>query len=296
MHYIRIKLYKYTIYHIVIFNLSELLPESPTFCSSCRWQTIDQEMAFGIAIIISIVVSCIGLFGKAGAGNNEIIRNGYIAKGYMERKRYLYIKEHSCAWLIYGIGVGIFMCGIFTALMLRNAWKENEAVPVFLVKAWFLSALPYLLVMIYCVKVGNILGREAMNHICWRKYLAKNGIPHAGVIVGIVKSGAYRTGDRGSTSYYYRITYFSEIRREEVIFETPALAFNPYKKDYKGCTVYEVEKAAPWAVPLEDATDSVIGISGSTIRFTLNPFKLWEAIDTKKRQNWFGECVATDFR
>ena len=214
----------------------------------------------------------------------------------MERKRFLYEKEHSYAWLIYGIGVGIFVCGIITSLMLRNAWKENEEVPAFLVKVWFLCILPYLFVLIYCVKAGNIVGREATNHIRWRKYLTKNGIPQAGTIVGIRKSGGYRTGSRGNISYCYCVIYFSEIRREEVTFETPALAFNPYKRDHKGCTVYEVEKAAPWAAPLEDATDSVIGISGSTIRFTLNPFKLWKAIDTKKRQNWFGECVATDFR
>lgn len=211
-------------------------------------------------------------------------------------KRNLYVKEQSYARLLYGIGIGLFVFGFFTSFILRDAWEKNEAVPDFIVKVWFLSIIPFLLILIYCIKLGNIIGREASHHIRWRKYLTQNGIKQEGTIAGIRESGAYHTGSGAKTSYYYQITYFSEVRREEITFETSALAFNPYKKSYKRCTVYEVEKAAPWASPFEDATDSVIGFSDNKIQFTLSPFKLWKAIDTKSRQNWFGEYVATDFR
>lgn len=206
----------------------------------------------------------------------------------------LYLKEQNNTRLLYVIGIAFFIFGIITAFMLRDSWKDNERVPELVVKLWFLSIVPFLLIMIYCIKLGNIVGREATNYIRWKRYLTRNGIKHEGTITDIRK--VYRTGTSERSTYYYRITYFSEARREEITFETSALAFNPYKKGYKYCTVYEVTDKASWALPFQDATDSVMVVSGNRLQFTLNPFKLWKAIDTKSRQNWFGEYVAADFR
>lgn len=164
--------------------------------------------------------------------------------------------------------------------------NQSESAYLFLSIDWWESMIGIVIIDIFLIYCGGLIGKNKKNFKKWRLNLIKNGVKCNGYVKEIRVVG--------ECSYEFKISYYSELQKKNIYFYTEMI-YMPIVVDSSKkilCNVYESFEQQQ----NEDYDSELIGMSENRIYFNLNPIKLFKVVSKKYSRTWFGNTIAVDFR
>lgn len=167
----------------------------------------------------------------------------------------------------------------------KSPINSSELACVIFTVDWWKSMIGVILLDIFIIYCGLLIGAERKNFKKWHSNLLENGIKCKGYVKEIKLWG--------KNSFEVKISYYSEVQKKNITFESPRIKFTTVDTTKQIiCDVYECHEYHK----IEDYDSELINISGNNINFNINPVKLFKVVHKKYNRKWFGNAIAENFK
>lgn len=184
---------------------------------------------------------------------------------------------------------GVLSIWAYSMITRLHEVKANAGINQFGILLFAISTCAYAIMILFLMKCGRLISKNAEQHREWHCCLKQHGVKLQGEVIEIIEKKTRKASSNHIRyDYYFRVKYLSPQSGTEKQFVTPSLCVKPKQDKRYICDVYEV-----YDIP---AGYRDTAIEAGTGKISLNPFNMLSRIEAQYQTNWFGNCIADNFR